>query len=117
MRLKARYAAGVCLVLVAIGRPTAQQQYDLLLKGGHVIDPRNGISAVRDVAIAGGKVAAVAAGIDPGAALKVLDVSGLYVTPRLVDIHVPAYAGTGETGSHAGDNNVYPHGLPLPTGA
>ena len=36
-------------------------QYDLLLRGGHVIDPRNGISAVRDVAIAGGKVAAVAA--------------------------------------------------------
>src|SRR5260221_7908113 len=116
MRLKARYAAGVCLVLVAIGRPTAQQQYDLLLKGGHVIDPRNGISAVRDVAIAGGKVAAVAAGIDPGAALKVVDVSGLYVTPGLVDIHVHVYAGTGERGSYAGDNSVYPDGFTLRSG-
>ena len=94
----------------------AQQKYDLLLKGGHVIDPRNRISAVRDVAIANGKVAAVAARIDPAEALKVVDVSGLYVTPGLIDIHVHVFAGTGERGSYAGDNSVYPDGFTLRSG-
>jgi dihydroorotase len=116
MKLKATYAAGVCLVLAAIGRPEAQQQYDLLLKGGHVIDARNRISAVRDVAIANGKIAAVAARIDPAAALKVVDVSGLYVTPGLIDIHVHVFAGMGERSSYAGDNSVYPDGFTLRNG-
>src|SRR5258708_32832824 len=108
--------AGVCLVLAAIALPQAKTTCDLLLKGGHGIDPRNQISAVRDVAIADGKVVAVAAGIDPAGALKVVDVSGLYVTPGLVDIHVHVYAGTGERGSYAGDNSVYPDGFTLRTG-
>src|SRR5258708_7955035 len=108
--------AGVCLVLAAIAHPQAEPKYDLLLKGGHVIDPRNQISAVRDVAIADGKVVAVAAGIDPAGALKVVDVSGLYVTPGLVDIHVHVYAGTGERGSYAGDNSLYPDGFTFRAG-
>src|SRR5262245_25377359 len=95
------FAAGACFVLASMGQAPAQQKYDLLLKGGHVIDPRNRISAVRDVAIADGKVAAVAARLDSAAAFKVVDVSGLYVTPGLVDIHVHVYTGTGERGSYA----------------
>jgi len=102
--------------MVAAAQLSAQQKYDLLLKGGHVIDARNNISAVRDVAIAGGKVAAVAANISPADALKVVDVSGLYVTPGLVDIHVHVYAGTGERGSYAGDNSQYPDGFTLRSG-
>src|SRR5437763_5821889 len=117
MRLMGTCAAGVCLVLAAMGQLAApQQKYDLLLKGGHVIDARNNISAVRDVAIANGKVAAVAASIDPADALKVVDASGLYVTPGLVDIHVHVYAGTGERGSYAGDNSLYPDGFTLRSG-
>jgi dihydroorotase len=73
-----------------------QAAYDLVLQGGHVIDPRNGIDAVRDVAIKDHRIAAVAEHILPGPAAKVVDVSGLYVTPGLVDIHVHVYAGTGE---------------------
>ncbi|HZF39567.1 MAG TPA: amidohydrolase/deacetylase family metallohydrolase [Blastocatellia bacterium] len=95
---------------------SAQQKYDLLLKGGHVIDPKNKISAVRDVAITNGKVAAVAAKIDPAEAFKVVDVSGYYVTPGLIDIHVHVYAGTGERGSYAGDNSVYPDGFTFRAG-
>src|SRR5947207_14770374 len=110
MRLKATCLAGVCLLLGAIGHLSAQQKYDLLLKGGHVIDPRNRISAVRDVAISNGKVAEVAAAINAADALKVVDVSGTFVTPGLVDIHVHVFAGTGERGSYAGDNSVYPDG-------
>ena len=68
------------------------------------------------MAIADGKVAAVAARIDPADALKVVDVSGLYVTPGLIDIHVHVFAGTGERGSYAGDNSVYPDGFTLRSG-
>src|SRR3712207_8862015 len=57
-----------------------------------------------DVAIRDGKIAAVAAKIDPAKAYKVVDVSGLYVTPGIIDIHAHVYTGTGERGSYAGDN-------------
>src|SRR5215510_4931111 len=104
------------IVLFWMSQSAAQQKYDLLLKGGHVIDPKNKISAVRDVAIANGKVAAVAAKIDPAEAFKVVDVSGYYVTPGLIDIHVHVFAGTGERGSYAGDNSVYPDGFTFRAG-
>ncbi len=83
-------------------------QYDLLLRGGHVIDPKNRISNVADVAIRDRKIAAVAAGIDPSLAFKTIDVTGLYVTPGLVDIHVHVFASTGERNSYAGERSVYP---------
>ncbi len=104
------------IVLSWMNHVSAQQKYDLLLRGGHVIDPKNKISAVRDVAIANGKVASVAAKIDPAEALKVVDISGYYVTPGLIDIHVHVYAGTGERGSYAGDNSVYPDGFTFRAG-
>ncbi|HVW83558.1 MAG TPA: amidohydrolase/deacetylase family metallohydrolase [Bryobacteraceae bacterium] len=96
----------------------AQQtpQYDLLLRGGHVIDAKNNISAVRDVAIRDGRIAAVEAKIDPSQALKVVDASGLYVTPGLIDIHAHVYAGTGERGSYAGDNSLPPDGFTFRVG-
>jgi dihydroorotase len=61
--------------------------YDLLLKGGHVIDPANKIDALMDIGVAAGKIAAVAKDIPADSASKVVDVSGLYVTPGLIDIH------------------------------
>jgi len=90
--------------------------YDLLLKNGHVIDARNKISAIRDVAIKDGKIAAVAANLNSADALKTVDVAGLYVMPGLVDIHVHTYTGTGERGSYAGDNSVYPDGFTFRVG-
>ncbi len=65
--------------------------YDLLLKGGHVIDPKNNIDGPRDVAIAGGRIARVAAGIPESEAKKVVLVPGLIVTPGLIDIHVHVF--------------------------
>jgi dihydroorotase len=94
----------------------AQADYDLLLRGGHVIDPKNHISAVRDVAIKDGRIAVVAAKIDPASALKTVNVSGLYVTPGLIDIHVHVYAGTGERRSYAGDLSIYPDGFTFRNG-
>jgi dihydroorotase len=63
-------------------------QYEILLKGGHVIDPANNIDDVMDVAVSAGKIAAVQKDIAAASAAKVVDVSGLYVTPGLIDIHV-----------------------------
>src|SRR5690348_11607126 len=93
-----------------------QTQYDLLLQGGHVIDAKNHVSAVRDVAIRDGKIAAVAEHIDPATALKTVNAKDLYVTPGLVDIHVHVYASTGERGSYAGDLSVFPDGFTLRSG-
>lgn len=92
------------------------QTYDLILKGGHVIDGKNGISSVLDVAIKDGKIAKVASDIPSSDAVKTVDVKGLYVTPGLVDIHVHVYAGTGERNSYAGDFSVYPDGFTLRNG-
>src|SRR5262249_33264644 len=113
-----RVALGASALLLATAAlaPGAEPKYDLLLKGGHVIDPKSSLSAVRDVAIAGGKIAAVAPRIDPADAFKTVDVSGLYVTPGLVDIHVHVFAGTGEKNSYAGDNSLYPDGFTLRVG-
>src|SRR5689334_14630640 len=62
-------------------------RYDLVLKGGHVIDPANRIDGVMDVAVSKSRIAAVQKDIPPTDADKVVDVSGLYVTPGLIDIH------------------------------
>jgi dihydroorotase len=70
---------------------SAQPRYDLLLKGGHVIDPKNGIDGVMDVGISGAKIAKVAVGINSGEAKQTVDLTGLYVTPGLIDIHVHIY--------------------------
>ena len=104
----------VLVLLVAVASGGAQApRYDVLLRGGHVIDPRNNISATRDVAIAAGKIAAVAPQINPADAAKTIDVAGLHVIPGIVDIHTHVYAGTGEKGSYAGDNSLYPDGFTL----
>ncbi len=69
----------------------AQPQYDLLLKGGHVIDPKNRMDGIADVAVSNGHIARVAASIADSSARKVIDVKGLYVTPGLIDIHTHLY--------------------------
>jgi dihydroorotase len=65
---------------------------DLVLRGGHVIDPSQGIDGRRDVAFSAGKVAGIAERIDEGAA-DVRDVSGYYVAPGLIDLHTHVYWG------------------------
>lgn len=70
------------------------QQIDILLKGGHVIDPANNIDEVMDVAITENKIVEVAANIPTNNTEQVIDVSGLYVTPGIIDLHTHVYFGT-----------------------
>lgn len=103
------------LLLAAIGFLNGQT-YDLLLKGGHVIDPKNGVNAIRDVALQGGRVAAVQADIPASRARKTIDATGLYVTPGLVDIHVHVFHTTGVKDAWAGDESVAPDSYSFRTG-
>ncbi|MYH28119.1 MAG: amidohydrolase/deacetylase family metallohydrolase [Acidobacteria bacterium] len=68
-----------------VARPHAAS-WDLVVQGGRVIDPSLGIDAVRDVAIAGGRIAAVEPGLDAGEA-QVVNASGRIVVPGLIDVH------------------------------
>ena len=67
------------------GRTAARP--DLLLKGGHVIDPANGLDAPLDLAIAGDRIAAVGANLSTEGVARVLDLAGHYVTPGIIDLH------------------------------
>jgi dihydroorotase len=71
----------------------AQKTIDILLKGGHVIDPKNKIDSKMDVAITNGKISQVAENIPAAEAKKVVDVTGLYVTPGIIDMHVHVFEG------------------------
>jgi dihydroorotase len=70
------------------------QSYDIVIKGGHVIDPKNDIDAIMDVAVTGGKIALVSKDIDPKQGIQVVDAKGMYVTPGLIDIHTHDFYGT-----------------------
>src|SRR5262249_49183111 len=81
--------AASAAILARAPNALAQTSYELIIKGGRVIDPSVGIDAVRDVAISAGKIAAVAPNITESAA-DTIDARGKIVAPGLIDIHVHA---------------------------
>ena len=89
-----RVAVVVGLLLPALSLRAQNPQYELLIRNGHVIDARNGVDGVTDVAIAAGKIARVATSIDPAQAGRVVDATGLFVVPGLIDIHSHVFYGT-----------------------
>lgn len=107
-----RTAILCCLLAASV----SAQQYDLLFKGGHLIDPKNNIDAIMDVAVAKGKVAAVAKDIPATQGRRVVRLNGLYIVPGLIDTHVHVYTGTGLRGVLTGDSSVYPDGFSFRTG-
>ena len=70
------------------------QSYSIVIKGGLVIDPKNGINEVMDIAIQDGKIASVAKNINATGAAQVINAKGLIVAPGLIDIHGHVFAGT-----------------------
>lgn len=101
--------------LLVAGCLSAQTPYDLLLRSGHVIDPKSGTSAIRDVAIANGRIARIAGSIPASDARRVVDVQSLYVTPGLVDIHTHVFAGSMGR-EYTGENCVRPDGFTFRNG-
>ncbi len=71
----------------------ADDGYDLIIKGGRVLDPAGGIDGILDVAVAGGKIAAVENRIPAGRGARVVDATGRLVTPGLIDLHAHLYYG------------------------
>jgi dihydroorotase len=81
--------------------------YDLLLKGGTVVDPSVGLNAPCDVAIGQGAIASIAPAIAREEARRVLEVPGTIVTPGLIDLHAHVFEGFTRFGVHPDQGGVY----------
>jgi dihydroorotase len=81
-------------VLCIVAAISHGQSYDLLIKNGHVIDPKNQTDSILDIAIADGKIIKINKNISASQAKKVIDATGLFVTPGLIDIHTHVFVGT-----------------------
>ena len=93
------------------------QTYDIVIKNGHVIDPKNNVDEILDIAIVNGKIAQVAKKIEPTNASQVVNAKGFYVTPGLIDIHVHVFAGNHLDQAYMnGPNAVSPDGFTFRTG-
>lgn len=93
------------------------QTYNIVIKGGHVIDPKNNINEVMDIAVKDGKIALVAKNINEKEALQVVNAQGLYVTPGLIDIHVHVFGGTQMEQQYMnGPNSIPPDGFTFRVG-
>ena len=84
----------ILLILFIITGFAMAQTYSIVIKGGHVIDPKNNIDAVMDIAIKDGKIALLAKNIDEKEGKQVINAKDMYVTPGIIDIHVHVYYGT-----------------------
>src|SRR5882762_2363045 len=85
------FVLAVLLFLVVCAQ---SQTYSILIKEGHVIDPKNKIDGVMDVAINADTIARIAKDIDSRQAKLVINAKGLYVTPGLIDLHSHNFYGT-----------------------
>lgn len=100
------------VILLQGGIIAFAQPYNIIIKGGHVIDPKNGVNGIMDVAIANGKIARVAPNIDASQASHVVNAAGMYVTPGLIDLHGHVFAGTETDHMYSnGFNSVAPDGF------
>jgi dihydroorotase len=91
------------------------QDIEILIKNGHVIDPKNNIDDVMDVAVSGGKILKVAANIQQEGAKKVVDATGMYVTPGFIDLHTHVFVGNNQ-GFADGFSCVSPDDITLKAG-
>lgn len=91
-----RYLLSLMVLLLVASQALSQpgtKLYQIIIKGGHVIDPKNNLNEVMDLAIKDGKIAAVARNLEGSQAVQVVDARGMYVSPGLIDIHGHVFAG------------------------
>ena len=129
------------IALFILGNSTRAQQsqavqstkpYSIIIKGGHVIDPKNNIDEIMDIAISPaqgnqtartvipvteGKIALIARNIETNLGVKVINAKGMYVTPGLIDLHVHVFSGTNLKQEYMnGPNSVWPDGFTFRSG-
>lgn len=104
----------ITIVLVQLSS-VCGQEFELLIRNGHVIDPKSNLNGIMDVAIAGGRVAEIGRGIAMERAGKVIDAKGLYVSPGFIDIHTHVFVGS-NTSFANGVNSVAPDDFALRAG-
>jgi dihydroorotase len=98
-----------CLLFMIYPNDSYSQRFDLLIRNATLVDPKNNIDEPMDVAIADGKIAAVEKEIDPVESKQVVDASGLYLVPGLIDMHVHVFYGTEPDADYSnGFNSVQP---------
>jgi len=122
LHLLASFKFFVWLTLVAstfllVTSEAVAQQYDVLIKNGNVIDAKNGLNGIMDVAIANKKIARIEKSIPAESARQVIDAKGLYVSPGFIDMHSHNYYGTDPYTDYAnGMNALQPDGFTFRSG-
>lgn len=96
------------LLLICLAAFASAQEYNIVIKDGHVIDPKNNIDGIMDIAISNGKIALVAKNIDPKKAIQVVNAKGFYVTPGLIDLHSHNFFGTEPDHGYSNGNAALP---------
>lgn len=91
---KSSFKAILLVAFLTASLSVGAQEYDLLIKNGHLIDAKNKLDQAMDVAVLDGKVAEVSTNIPDEKAKKVIDATGLYIVPGLIDMHVHVFHGT-----------------------
>ncbi|GAA3283985.1 amidohydrolase/deacetylase family metallohydrolase [Streptomyces lavendulae] len=89
--------------------------YDLVIRRGHVVDPKNGLDAILDIAVNDGKIAEVAKSIDVSTSKQTVDAAGYYVTPGLIDLHAHLFPGPEDNFAN-GRKSVAPDGFTFRAG-
>jgi len=105
------------VVFLSKGNILFAQEYDLLIKNAHLIDPKNDIDQKMDVAVADGKIAKVSSKIPESNAKTTIDATGLYITPGIIDMHAHLFWGT-EDGAYISNSyaSLPPDGFTFRTG-
>ena len=117
VKMKWRHVVTVtvhCLLLFS--NTVLGQQYDLLIKNGHVIDPKNHVNGKKDIAVVGGKIVKVDNDIPALQSKKTVDAKGLFVVPGLIDIHTHVFVGTKPDKFADGINSVSPDDFTFKSG-
>ena len=102
---KAYCKFSIGFVLLIICQFSYAQEIDILLKGAHLIDPKNKIDSKMDVGIVNGRIARVANDIPIGSTKKIIDVTGFYITPGIIDMHVHVFQGTDKYSTSVGNSS------------
>jgi dihydroorotase len=106
----------IAVAMVLVVQQTVAQTYDLLIKNAHMIDPKNHINGIMDLAVTNGIIAAISVNIPAAQSKKTIDATGLYIVPGLIDIHTHVFVGPEADKFANGQNSVSPDDFSFKSG-